>query len=81
MSAKDIGDAYSSNYYDDGSYPVLDKDELPVVLPKCKDCRQRKPFIENKWREIIAPKQEKRLTERLIPLIHLLTHLGIIFDF
>ena len=48
-------------YYDDGSYRVLDKDELPVVLPEdVKIAGKGNPLIENKWREIICSKTGKK---------------------
>lgn len=45
-------------YYEDGSYRVLDKDELPVLLPYDIEINQKGNALLNhdKWRKIICPK-------------------------
>ncbi len=48
-------------YYEDGTYRVLDKDELPVVLPEDVSLAGRGNPLLNKenWRKIICPKTKK----------------------
>ena len=49
-------------YYEDGSYRVLDKDELPVLLPYDVDLSGKgNPLLKNKnWREIICNRTGKK---------------------
>jgi leucyl-tRNA synthetase len=70
-------------YYEDGTYRVLEKDELPVVLPyEVKLEGKGNALLNNdEWRKIICPQTKKvafRETDTLIPLS---THLGITSDF
>ena len=48
-------------YYEDGSYRVLDKDELPVTLPYDVSLEGKgNALLQNdKWRKIICPKTKK----------------------
>ena len=48
-------------YYEDGSYRVLDKSELPVVLPYDISLEGKGNALLNKesWRKIICPKTDK----------------------
>ena len=48
-------------YYEDGSYRILDKEELPVILPYDVSLADKGNALENKaeWREIICPKTKK----------------------
>ena len=47
-------------YYEDGSYRVLDKEELPVVLPYDVSLKGKgNALLNDKWRKIICPKTEK----------------------
>ena len=48
-------------YYDDGTYRVLDKDELPVILPYDVKLEGKGNALLNndKWRKIICPKTNK----------------------
>ena len=48
-------------YYEDGSYRVLDKDELPVVLPYdvLLEGKGNALLNNNNWRKIICPKTKK----------------------
>ena len=70
-------------YYEDGTHRVLDKDELPVILPYNVSLEGRGNALLDKddWRKIICPKTKKSHLEKLIHWIHLLTHLGIIYVF
>ncbi len=71
-------------YYEDGSYRVLEKSELPVVLPYDVnlDGKGNALLQQDEWREIICPKtKKKRHTEKQILLILLWTHPGITLDF
>ena len=49
-------------YYEDGSYRVLEKSELPVVLPYNVDLNGKgNALLRNKeWREVICPKTNKK---------------------
>ena len=49
-------------YYEDGSYRVLDKDELPVLLPYNVSLEGKgNALLKNKeWREIVCPKTNKK---------------------
>ncbi len=49
-------------YYEDGSYRVLDKSELPVLLPYDVDLQKKGNALLNlkRWRDIICPKTKKR---------------------
>ncbi len=49
-------------YYEDGSYRVLDKSELPVVLPYDINLEDKGNALLNKdsWRNIICPKTNKK---------------------
>ena len=49
-------------YYEDGSYRVLDKSELPVLLPYDVDLGGKGNALvkKNDWREVICPKTKKR---------------------
>ncbi len=49
-------------YYEDGSYRVLDKSELPVLLPYDVDLGGKGNALVKKsdWREVICPKTKKR---------------------
>ena len=48
-------------YYEDGTYRVLDKDELPVVLPDdiLLEGKGNALLNNNKWRRIVCPKTKK----------------------
>ena len=48
-------------YYEDGSYRVLDKDELPVTLPYDVSLEGKGNALlhNDKWRKIICPKTKK----------------------
>ena len=48
-------------YYEDGTYRVLDKEELPVVLPYDVKLEGKGNALlnNNKWRKIICPKTKK----------------------
>ena len=48
-------------YYEDGSYRVLDKKELPVVLPYNVDLKVKGNALlsQEKWRKVICPKKNK----------------------
>ena len=48
-------------YYEDGSYRVLDKDELPVVLPYKVSLEGKGNALSNNdaWRKITCPKTQK----------------------
>ena len=48
-------------YYEDGSYRVLDKEELPVILPYNVSLKGKGNALLNKdeWRRIICPKTKK----------------------
>ena len=48
-------------YYEDGSYRVLDKDELPVILPYDVSLEAKGNALLNneEWRKIICPKTKK----------------------
>ncbi len=48
-------------YYEDGSYRVLDKEELPVILPYNVSLEGKGNALLNKdeWRRIICPKTKK----------------------
>ena len=48
-------------YYEDGSYRVLDKDELPVILPYDVSLEGKGNALLNndEWRKIICPKTNK----------------------
>ena len=48
-------------YYEDGTYRVLDKDELPVVLPYNVKLEGKGNALlnNNEWRKIICPKTNK----------------------
>ena len=48
-------------YYEDGTYRVLDKDELPVVLPYdvLLEGKGNALLNNNNWRKIICPKTKK----------------------
>ena len=48
-------------YYEDGTYRVLDKDELPVILPYdvSLEGKGNALLINDKWRKIICPKTQK----------------------
>ncbi len=48
-------------YYDDGSYRVLDKKELPVVLPYDVNLKGKGNALlsQEKWRKVICPKKNK----------------------
>ncbi|MDB2360113.1 leucine--tRNA ligase, partial [Alphaproteobacteria bacterium] len=48
-------------YYEDGSYRVLEKSELPVILPYDVDLNGRGNALlqQDKWRKIICPKTKK----------------------
>ena len=48
-------------YYEDGTYRVLEKTELPVVLPYDVDLKGKGNALLNKdgWRKIICPKTKK----------------------
>ena len=48
-------------YYEDGTYRVLDKDELPVILPYDVKLEGKGNALLNndKWRKIICPKTNK----------------------
>ena len=48
-------------YYEDGTYRVLDKDELPVILPYDVSLEGKgNALLHNKdWREIVCPKTKK----------------------
>ena len=48
-------------YYEDGTYRVLDKDELPVVLPYDVKLEGKGNALlnNNEWRKIICPKTNK----------------------
>ena len=58
-------------YYEDGSYRVLEKSELPVVLPYDVnlDGKGNALLQQDEWREIICPKTKKKHTEKQILLI------------
>ena len=49
-------------YYEDGSYRVLDKSELPVILPYDVNLKGKGNALLNldKWREIVCPKTNKK---------------------
>ena len=49
-------------YYEDGSYRVLEKSELPVLLPYDVNLESKGNSLLNldKWRVIICPKTNKR---------------------
>ena len=49
-------------YYEDGSYRVLDKSELPVLLPYDVNLKGKGNALLNldQWREIICPKTNKK---------------------
>ncbi len=49
-------------YYEDGTYRVLDKSELPVVLPYDINLQDKGNALLNKesWRNIICPKTNKK---------------------
>ena len=49
-------------YYEDGTYRVLEKDELPVLLPYDVEINQKGNALLNhkKWREVTCPKTKKR---------------------
>ena len=49
-------------YYEDGTYRVLDKNELPVLLPYDVSLSGKgNPLSRNeKWREILCPKTQKK---------------------
>ena len=49
-------------YYEDGTYRVLDKKELPVTLPYDVDLAQKgNPLIQNKeWKEVVCPITNKK---------------------
>ena len=55
-------------YYEDGTYRVLDKDELPVILPYDVSLEGKGNALLNneKWRKTICPKQKKLHIERQI---------------
>ena len=48
-------------YYEDGSYRVLEKSELPVLLPYNVDLKGKGNALvnNNEWRQIICPKTNK----------------------
>ncbi len=48
-------------YYEDGTYRVLDKDELPVILPYDVSLEGKGNALlrNDKWRKIICPKTQK----------------------
>ena len=48
-------------YYEDGSFRVLDKEELPVLLPYNVDISGQGNALlrENNWRKIVCPKKNK----------------------
>ena len=48
-------------YYEDGSYRVLDKEELPVLLPYDVSLKGKGNalLLNEKWRKIICPKTKK----------------------
>ena len=48
-------------YYEDGTYRVLDKSELPVVLPYDVSLKEKGNALLNKkeWRELVCPKTNK----------------------
>ena len=49
-------------YYEDGTFRVLDKSELPVLLPYDVNLKGKGNALLNldKWREIICPKTNKK---------------------
>jgi leucyl-tRNA synthetase len=49
-------------YYEDGSYRVLEKDELPVILPYAVDLEGKGNALLNQkqWREIVCPKTKQK---------------------
>jgi len=49
-------------YYEDGSYRVLEKDELPVLLPYNVSLEGKGNALlkNNEWREIVCPKTNKK---------------------
>ena len=55
-------------YYEDGSYRVLDKKELPVILPYNVSLEGKgNALLKNdKWRKIICPKTKKLHSEKPI---------------
>ncbi len=48
-------------YYEDGSYRVLDKDELPVILPYniSLEVKGNALLNDEEWRKVICPKTKK----------------------
>ena len=57
-----IGDVlYPVIYYEDGSYRVLEKSELPVILPYDVDLNGKGNALlqQDEWRKIICPKNKK----------------------
>ena len=48
-------------YYEDGTYRVLDKSELPVILPYDVSLKEKGNALLNKkeWREVVCPKTNK----------------------
>ncbi len=48
-------------YYEDGSYRVLDKDELPVILPYniSLEAKGNALLNDEEWRKVICPKTKK----------------------
>ena len=70
-------------YYEDGTYRVLDKDELPVILPyEVKLEGKGNALLNNdKWRKIICPKTNKIAYRETEHWILLLTHLGTTYVF
>ena len=55
-------------YYEDGSHRVLDKSELPVLLPYNVNLQGKGNALLNleSWRKIVCSKTKKKLLEKLI---------------
>ena len=78
---KDMGVPIPVIYYEDGTYRVLEKSELPVVLPYNVnlDCKGNSLLNIDEWRKMVCLKHRRMHLEKQIHWIHLLIHHGITF--
>ena len=70
-------------YYEDGTYRVLDKDELPVLLPYNVSIENKGNALLNndEWRKIVCPKTNKIAFRETDTLDTFVDSSGIILDF